>query len=74
MAPTPNPLLFNFSLNGPPDTTLTWPKGTPGGVQFTFRLLDPSGAPIDQNMPRLNAPTGQYTLVVIQYISRVNPA
>lgn len=52
MAPTPNPLLSNFSVNGPTDTTLTWAEGTPGGVQFTFRLLDLSGAPTDQNMPR----------------------
>ena len=43
---------FNFSVNGPPDTTLTWAEGTPGGVQFTFRLLDPSGAPIDLGQTR----------------------
>ena len=52
MAPTPNPLLSNFSVNGPTDTTLTWAEGTPGGVQFTSRLWDLSGAPTDQNMPR----------------------
>ena len=43
---------FNFSVNGPPDTTLTWAEGTPGGVQFTFRLLDPSGAPKDLGQTR----------------------
>ena len=74
MAPTSYPLFFNFSVNGPADTALTWAEDTHGGVQFTFRLLDPSGAPIDQNMPWSNALTGQHTLVVIQYISRVNSA
>ena len=43
---------FNFSVNGPPDTTLTWAEVTPGGIQFTFRLLAPSGAPIDLGQTR----------------------
>ena len=71
--PTPNPLLFNFSVNGPSDTTLTWAEGTPGGAQFTFRLLDPSGTPIAQNASRANAPIGQYTLEITYDTSAGEP-
>ena len=40
MEPTPNPLFVSLFFE--------WPDGTSGGLQFTFRLLDPYVAPIDK--------------------------
>ena len=61
---------FNFSVNGPPDTTLTWAEGTPEGYSSLFDCW------ILLERPKISVKRANGTAYSrgTQYISQVNPA